>query len=233
MGPRLKKIKDSLSYRRHLKEAEKDPVYQEELRKLMGGGESSAVEPSSQADSVALEETQRSKKTAPKILNWVSVDKVNIDYSIQYRKLFEDSIPYRKIMLARARGLIVIAMCGAVLFFILPKQTQAPYLIHVETSTQPISTASTFDYAYSIVPLSSTPFIGQPSMIFNDGRKTYIKFPIKDELLSPPLLFETTSPSGTPLLINYRIKDSFIILDRVVMSFTINVGNAMLAVTHK
>ena len=51
-----------------------------------------------------------------------------------------------------------------------------------------------------------------PSMVFHDGRKTYIKFP--SYVQDAPALF--VMEEGTPRIINYRVKGNYYITDKVI-----------------
>lgn len=78
-----------------------------------------------------------------------------------------------------------------------------------------------FNYTYKIIN-SRTPPTWMPQSIFNDGSKTFIKFPA--QMQEAPTLFVGTSAKNDQI-VNYRVDGNFYIVDRVITQAQLRSGN--------
>jgi type IV secretion system protein VirB9 len=100
----------------------------------------------------------------------------------------------------------------------------------------PVSAQITdLDFGYSIIPHSIHAPHWEPSIVFNDGKKTYINFASAARASYAPVLFDI-SEKDKRLLVNYRVKGTYFIVDRVLYRFElvldVNEGN-IITVVHK
>jgi type IV secretion system protein VirB9 len=86
------------------------------------------------------------------------------------------------------------------------------------------------DFGYKILPHSIHLPKWQPSIVFNDGEKTYLNFASASRASYAPVLFEVTD-KGQRELVNYRVRGTYYIVDRVLMHFElildVNEGNTI------
>ena len=86
------------------------------------------------------------------------------------------------------------------------------------------------DFNYDIVPHSPFKPRWMPTIVFNDGVKTYIYFPSAVRASYAPVLFEVNSKNER-LVVNYRVKGTYYIVDRVLqraeLVLDVNEGNVV------
>lgn len=91
------------------------------------------------------------------------------------------------------------------------------------------------DFGYAIIPQSIHQPKWMPSIVFNDGQKTYINFASASRAAYAPVLFEVTDKNKR-VLVNYRVKGTYFVVDRVLTRFDlildVNEGN-IISVMHK
>jgi type IV secretion system protein VirB9 len=84
------------------------------------------------------------------------------------------------------------------------------------------------DFSYDIIPHSPHKPRWMPSIVFNDGVKTYINFPSASRASYAPVLFEINSKRER-VIVNYRVKGAYYIVDRVLthaeLVLDVNEGN--------
>lgn len=111
--------------------------------------------------------------------------------------------------------------------FVYPDQLQNA-LTHVNTSSAPdMDHPELYNFNYSI---SGDAKDIEPTMIFDDGEFTYFKFKnINAEL---PAVFMVDS-SGNEALVNFRIENSYMVIERVTSKFTLRHGGDTLCVYNE
>jgi type IV secretion system protein VirB9 len=67
------------------------------------------------------------------------------------------------------------------------------------------------------------PPLWAPVRVFDDGRRTYIEFSDKSAAIASPPLF-MTQPDGSDALANYRVRDDYYIVDRVISKAELKFG---------
>jgi type IV secretion system protein VirB9 len=84
------------------------------------------------------------------------------------------------------------------------------------------------DFNYLIIPHSPHKPRWMPSLVFNDGVKTYIYFPSAGRASFAPVLFEVNTKDER-VIVNYRVKGTYYIVDRVLtraeLVLDVNEGN--------
>jgi len=78
------------------------------------------------------------------------------------------------------------------------------------------------NFGYSIVIKAGRP-PWTPTQVFDDGKKTYIRFPQSVLTAEMPVLFVVSTTNETQL-VNYRVKNSFLIVDRLVEEAELRLG---------
>lgn len=68
-----------------------------------------------------------------------------------------------------------------------------------------------------------------PTVIFDDGRFTYFKFPANREIPSIYIL----SASGEESMVNYHMEHDFVIVQRVARRFVLRLGNQRVSVSNR
>ena len=91
-----------------------------------------------------------------------------------------------------------------------------------ETITDPTS----LDYRYTI---STNKYDFAPQQVFNDATKTYIQ--LKDNLQEMPSLY--LKDGNNLLLVNYRVKGSFLVVDRLFNEGELRIGNKKVIIKKK
>lgn len=76
------------------------------------------------------------------------------------------------------------------------------------------------NFAYTIVVTNGRP-PWKPTQVFDDGNKTYIRFP--PSVMELPVLFVVSSTNETQL-VNYRAKNSFFVVDRLFDEAELRLG---------
>jgi type IV secretion system protein VirB9 len=117
--------------------------------------------------------------------------------------------------------------------FTYPLQMQEAIQRHIASSNNDIPIAGTItdlDFNYDIIPHSPYKPRWMPSLVFNDGIKTYIYFPSAGRASYAPVLFEVNSKKER-LIVNYRVKGTYYIVDRVLSNaeliLDVNEGNVI------
>ncbi|MDR2094651.1 MAG: TrbG/VirB9 family P-type conjugative transfer protein [Treponema sp.] len=117
--------------------------------------------------------------------------------------------------------------------FTYPLQMQEAVRRHIENSSSDIPIAGTItdlDFNYDIIPHSPYKPRWMPSLVFNDGIKTYIYFPSAGRASYAPVLFELNAKKER-VIVNYRVKGTYYIVDRVLSSaeliLDVNEGNVI------
>jgi type IV secretion system protein VirB9 len=62
-----------------------------------------------------------------------------------------------------------------------------------------------------------------PAQVFDDGRKTFIRFPAAMLDREAPALFVVSSTNETQL-VNYRVKNDYYVVDRLIEQAELRVG---------
>ena len=68
-----------------------------------------------------------------------------------------------------------------------------------------------------------------PTLVFDDGRFTYLAFPGNREL---PAVFEVLA-DGTESMVNARMEDDLLVIDRVARRFTLRAGSAVVGIWNE
>jgi type IV secretion system protein VirB9 len=116
--------------------------------------------------------------------------------------------------------------------FTYPMEIQAAIQRQIENAQNNDITISgkitDMDFNYAIVPHSPSKPRWMPSLVFNDGVKTYIYFPSAVRASYAPVLFEINSKRDR-VIVNYRVKGTYYIVDRVLnhaeLILDVNEGN--------
>ena len=86
------------------------------------------------------------------------------------------------------------------------------------------------DFNYKIIPHTLNLPAWAPSIVFNDGVKTYIDFPSAERAAYAPVLF-ALNKKGKRVIVNYRVKGTYYIVDRVLnvaeLALNTNDGNVI------
>lgn len=91
-----------------------------------------------------------------------------------------------------------------------------------ETITDPTS----LDYRYTV---STNKYDFSPQQVFNDATKTYIQ--LKDNLQEMPSLY--LKDGNNLLLVNYRVKGNFLVVDRLFNEGELRIGNKKVIIKKK
>lgn len=79
------------------------------------------------------------------------------------------------------------------------------------------------NFAYDVdVRRGGTP-AWMPLKVFDDGRKTFIQFPVEMKVREAPVLF-VVSEGGESQLVNYRVKNEYYVVDRLFETAELRVG---------
>lgn len=116
-----------------------------------------------------------------------------------------------------------------VMRFIYPDQQNSEFLASGRDKV-PIEDAlenpDKYNFAYTI---SGTDRLA-PIRIFDDGEFTYFEF--KDKNADLPAFFQV-DPQGKESLINYRMRDNYVVVERVASRFTLRYGNEVICVYNE
>ena len=85
------------------------------------------------------------------------------------------------------------------------------------------------DFNYRITLIQGNPPYWMPKSMFTDTHKTYLAFPPGRQ--QSPLLFVGDSPD-TDHIVNYRVVGNYYIIDRVVQSIQLRLGNSIVQINH-
>ena len=87
--------------------------------------------------------------------------------------------------------------------------------------------ASDLNFAYKIKGKASW----KPLQAFDDGRKTFLLMPERIKTSEAPVLYVLRN--NQPSVINYRIKERYYIIDRLVKEIELRVGNETIRILNK
>ncbi len=89
-----------------------------------------------------------------------------------------------------------------------------------------------FDYYLYGKMLNSKPsFSWTPQLVFDDGKKTYIKMPLEMDSKEAPVLF--VKDEGKLAIVNYRVKNSYFIVDRLIDEAEMRNGKEVIRIIRK
>ena len=115
--------------------------------------------------------------------------------------------------------------------FTYPQQTIDAIRQQLESASTDIpvfGSITSLDFGYDIIPHSPYQPRWMPSLVFNDGVKTYIYFPSAARASYAPVLFEVNSRNDR-VIVNYRVQGTYYIVDRVLtraeLVLDVNEGN--------
>jgi type IV secretion system protein VirB9 len=91
-----------------------------------------------------------------------------------------------------------------------------------KTTTASNVNLEAINFAYQITVEKGKP-VWVPSQVFDDGRKTFIRFPAAMLNREAPALFVLSSTNEVQL-VNYRVKNDFYVVDRLVERAELRVG---------
>ena len=100
-------------------------------------------------------------------------------------------------------------------------QTQASELAAEEKSTAPVVGLNSLNFNYTIQVIQGTP-AWTPLQAFDDGRRTFVRFPPAMLVREAPALF-VLRDSETEL-VNYRVKGDTYVIDRLIDAAELRVG---------
>lgn len=91
-------------------------------------------------------------------------------------------------------------------------------------SAAPLSTTpSALDFNYKITPQGRRAPSWTPEHVFDDGRKTYVKFPADIATKEIPPIF-VIGPGGDPQLVNYRFETGYYVIDHLFSTAELRLG---------
>jgi P-type conjugative transfer protein TrbG len=100
-------------------------------------------------------------------------------------------------------------------------QTQASELAAEQKSTAPVVGIDALHFNYSIQVIQGHP-AWTPLQAFDDGRRTFVRFPPAMLVREAPALFVLRDKETQ--LVNYRVKGDTYVIDRLVDSAELRVG---------
>jgi type IV secretion system protein VirB9 len=100
-------------------------------------------------------------------------------------------------------------------------QTQAAELAGQEKSASPVVGVDALNFDYAIQVVKGKP-AWTPAQVFDDGRRTFVRFPSAMVLREAPALF-VLRDSETQL-VNYRVKNDTYVIDRLIDAAELRVG---------
>jgi P-type conjugative transfer protein TrbG len=100
-------------------------------------------------------------------------------------------------------------------------QAQSAELAAVEKSSAPVVGIDALNFAYTIQVIKGTP-AWAPLQAFDDGRRTFVRFPPTMLVREAPALFVLRDTETQ--LVNYRVKGDTYIIDRLIDSAELRVG---------
>lgn len=112
--------------------------------------------------------------------------------------------------------------------FVYPDDINYSAIRHVQTSSGPdLSKPELYNFNYTISGKSKEI---EPLQIFDDGEFTYFKF--RDINAELPAIF-LVNPDRTEGLINYRISNQYVVIERVASRFTLRHGSDIICVFNE
>jgi P-type conjugative transfer protein TrbG len=100
-------------------------------------------------------------------------------------------------------------------------QAQASELAAAQKNAAPVAGVDALNFNYTIQVVSGTPS-WTPVQVFDDGRRTFLRFPAAMVLREAPALF-VLRDSQTQL-VNYRVKNDTYVIDRLIDAAELRVG---------
>jgi type IV secretion system protein TrbG len=100
-------------------------------------------------------------------------------------------------------------------------QTQASELAGQERNSAPVVGIDALNFNYTIQVVKGAP-VWTPVQVFDDGRRTFVRFPSAMVLREAPALF-VLRDSQTQL-VNYRVKSDTYVIDRLIDAAELRVG---------
>ena len=100
-------------------------------------------------------------------------------------------------------------------------QAQASELAAAQKNAAPVAGVDALNFNYTIQVVSGTPS-WTPLQVFDDGRRTFVRFPAAMVLREAPALF-VLRDSQTQL-VNYRVKNDTYVIDRLIDAAELRVG---------
>lgn len=74
-----------------------------------------------------------------------------------------------------------------------------------------------YDFSYSVLPTRPHGHTWMPSLVFTDGRRTYIQFPgARGAAYAPALFVPSDKRKGPPRLVNYTVAGDYYVVDEVL-----------------
>jgi len=91
-------------------------------------------------------------------------------------------------------------------------------------STTAVSDLSRLRFDYRIEATAGSP-AWKPTQVFDDGEKTFIRFPSRVAPSRAPVLFVLRSPAGkSAQFVNYRVKGDLYVIERLVAAAELRLG---------
>jgi type IV secretion system protein TrbG len=100
-------------------------------------------------------------------------------------------------------------------------QTQAADLATTQKTSAPVVGIDALNFNYTIQVVQGTPS-WTPVQVFDDGRRTFIRFPAAMVLREAPALFVLRDTQTQ--LVNYRVKNDTYVIDRLIDAAELRVG---------
>jgi type IV secretion system protein VirB9 len=92
--------------------------------------------------------------------------------------------------------------------------------------TSPLISIDSLNFAYKIEVEQGDRPIWFPVNCFDDGRKTFIQFPKAMLVHEAPVLFVLSKDSNETQLVNYRVKNEYYVVDRLVEKAELRLGQS-------
>lgn len=105
-------------------------------------------------------------------------------------------------------------------------ETQKKLQKEREKTQETITDPTSLDYKYTI---STNKYDFAPQQVFNDATKTYIQ--LKENLQEMPSLY--LKDGNNLLLVNYRVKGNFLVVDRLFNEGELRIGNKKVIIKKK
>jgi type IV secretion system protein VirB9 len=100
-------------------------------------------------------------------------------------------------------------------------QAEAAALTAQERDSSPVVGLNSLNFNYAIQVIKGKP-VWTPVQVFDDGRKTFVRFPQTMLVREAPALFVLRDKETQ--LVNYRMKNDFYVIDRLIDSAELRVG---------
>lgn len=108
----------------------------------------------------------------------------------------------------------------------LAMEAQKKFVEERENSQETIMDPTSLDYGYTI---STNKYNFAPQQVFNDSKKTYIQ--LKEDIQETPSLY--IKDGNKLLLVNYRTKGSFLVVDRLFYEAELRIDNKKVIIKKK